>query len=161
MCFLLYWSHACLSATSTHFKWELTLFVYIVRLYIKFSYSYSFLTLTVYSGKCIWRVTGDLSQWSDIPCFQITTNLLRIISMYQSIYFYPIIHLYLVMKVRTSLDVSATEYCIEHVTFGFIVSCIILYSDILQGSSSFATDFPCGVWCYGLTTCLLYVGPIF
>ena len=42
VCFLLYWSHACLSATSTHFKWELTLFVYIVRLWIKFSYSYSY-----------------------------------------------------------------------------------------------------------------------
>ena len=26
------WSYVCLSAISTHFKWELTLFVYIVRL---------------------------------------------------------------------------------------------------------------------------------
>ena len=25
----------------------------------------------------------------------------------------------------------------------------------------FATDCPCGVWCRGLTTCLLYVGPRF
>ena len=32
MCFILYWSHVCLSATSTYFKWELMLFVYIVRL---------------------------------------------------------------------------------------------------------------------------------
>ena len=26
---------------------------------------------------------------------------------------------------------------------------------------SFATDCPCGVWCRGLTTCLLHVGPPF
>ena len=27
-----------------------------------------------------------------------------------------------------------------------------------MGILSFATDYPCGVWCRGLTTCLLYVG---
>ena len=27
------------------------------------------------------------------------------------------------------------------------------------GVPGFATDCPCGVWCRGLTTCLLYVGP--
>ena len=30
-----------------------------------------------------------------------------------------------------------------------------------RGVSGFATDCPCGVWCRGLTTCLLYVGPLF
>ena len=30
-----------------------------------------------------------------------------------------------------------------------------------RGVSGFATDFPCGVWCRGLITCLLYVGPLF
>ena len=30
-----------------------------------------------------------------------------------------------------------------------------------RGVSDFATDFPCGVWCRGLTTCLLHVGPPF
>ena len=29
------------------------------------------------------------------------------------------------------------------------------------GVSGFATDCPCGVWCRGLTTCLLHVGPPF
>ena len=29
------------------------------------------------------------------------------------------------------------------------------------GISGFATDCPCGVWCRGLTTCLLHVGPPF
>ena len=30
-----------------------------------------------------------------------------------------------------------------------------------RGVSGFATDCPCGVWCRGLTTCLLSVGPPF
>ena len=30
-----------------------------------------------------------------------------------------------------------------------------------RGVSDFATDCPCGVWCRGSTTCLLYVGPLF
>ena len=30
-----------------------------------------------------------------------------------------------------------------------------------RGVSGFATDCPCSVWCRGLTTCLLYVGPLF
>ena len=30
-----------------------------------------------------------------------------------------------------------------------------------RGISGFATDCPCGVWCRGLTTCLLHVGPSF
>ena len=31
----------------------------------------------------------------------------------------------------------------------------------LRGVSGFATDCPCDVWCRGLTTCLLHVGPPF
>ena len=31
----------------------------------------------------------------------------------------------------------------------------------LRGVSGFATDCPCDVWCCGLTTCLLHVGPPF
>ena len=30
-----------------------------------------------------------------------------------------------------------------------------------RGVSGFANDCPCGVWCRGLTTCLLHVGPPF
>ena len=30
-----------------------------------------------------------------------------------------------------------------------------------RGVSGFATDCPCGVWCRGLTSCLLHVGPPF
>ena len=37
----------------------------------------------------------------------------------------------------------------------------LLNLHILQGVSGLATDCSCGVWCRGLTTCLLYVGPLF
>ena len=37
----------------------------------------------------------------------------------------------------------------------------IPYWDILQGVPGFATDCPCRVRCRGLSTCLLYVGPLF
>ena len=54
------------------------------------------------------------------------------------------------------------EYWIEHVTFGplyvmFGFSTRIFY----MGVPGFATDCPCGDWCRGLITCLLYVGPFF
>ena len=44
-----------------------------------------------------------------------------------------------------------------HVTFRFRFSTRIFY----RGVPGFATDYPCGVWCRGLTTCLRYVGPFF
>ena len=52
------------------------------------------------------------------------------------------------------------EYWIEHVTFGllyvmFRFSAMIFYG----GVPGFATDRPYGVWCRGLITYLLYVGP--
>ena len=41
------------------------------------------------------------------------------------------------------------------------VSCLHLFSTRIfyKWVPGFATDYPCGVWCRGLTTCLLYVGP--
>ena len=35
------------------------------------------------------------------------------------------------------------------------------YRIFYRGVLGFATDSPCGVGCRGLTTCLLYVGPLF
>ena len=54
------------------------------------------------------------------------------------------------------------EYWIEHVTFGllyvmFRFSTRIFFREI----PGFATDYPCCVWCRGLTTCLLYAGTLF
>ena len=53
------------------------------------------------------------------------------------------------------------KYSIQHVSIGlfnanFIFKIMIFYS----GVPDFATDGLCGVWCHGLTTCFLYVGPL-
>ena len=54
------------------------------------------------------------------------------------------------------------EYWIEHVTLGllyvlFRFSTWIFYRRV----ADFGTHFPCGNWCRGSTTCLLYIGPRF
>ena len=57
------------------------------------------------------------------------------------------------------LDIPS-EYRPEHVTFG--LPCVIFKFPsriFCRRVPGFATDCPCGVWCRGLTTCLLYVGP--
>ena len=54
------------------------------------------------------------------------------------------------------------EYRIEHVTFGLLYVMFTFPTRIFyRGVPGFATDCPCSVWCLGLTTCLLYVGPLF
>ena len=59
-----------------------------------------------------------------------------------------------------SLDLLP-EYRIQH-TIGLLYATFIYSTRIFyRGVSGFATDCPCGVWCRGLTTCLLYVGPLF
>ena len=58
------------------------------------------------------------------------------------------------------LDI-AFEYWIEHVTFGHFYVMFRLSTRVFyMGFTGFATDCPCGVWGRGLTTCLLYVGPL-
>ena len=57
------------------------------------------------------------------------------------------------------LDIPS-EYRPEHVTFGLLCVIFKFPSRIFcRRVPGFATDCPCGVWCCGLTTCLLYVGP--
>ena len=51
------------------------------------------------------------------------------------------------------------EYWTEHVVI--VCQIYVPIYDILQGNSGFATDCLCGIGCRGLTTCLLYVGPLF
>ena len=54
------------------------------------------------------------------------------------------------------------EFLIEHVSFGLLYVMFTFPARIFyRGVSGFATDSPCGVWCRGLTTCPLYVGPLF
>ena len=54
------------------------------------------------------------------------------------------------------------EYWIEHVTFRPLCVMFTFPTRIFyRGVPGFATHCPCGVWCHGLTTCLLYAGPLF
>ena len=54
------------------------------------------------------------------------------------------------------------EYRIQHGANGplYVTSSYSTWI-FCRGVSGFATDCPCGVWCCGLTTCLLHVGPPF
>ena len=55
-----------------------------------------------------------------------------------------------------------SEYRIQHGVNGplYVASSYSTWI-FCRGVSGFATDCPCGVWCRGLTTCLLHVGPPF
>ena len=60
-----------------------------------------------------------------------------------------------------SLDLLS-EYRIQHGAIGLIYVTSSYSTWIFcRGVSGFATDCPCDVWCRGLTTCLLHVGPPF
>ena len=54
------------------------------------------------------------------------------------------------------------EYRIQHGAIGplYVTSSYSIWI-FCRGVSGFATDCPCDVWCRGLTTCLLRVGPPF
>ena len=60
-----------------------------------------------------------------------------------------------------SLDLLS-EYRIQHGAIGplYVTSSYSTWI-FCRGVSGFATDCPCDVWCRGLTTCLLHVGPPF
>ena len=70
--------------------------------------------------------------------------------------------LHLLVHPATCLFNNLSEYRIQH---GIIVPLYVTsnYSTRIfyRGVSGFANDCPCGVWCRGLTTCLLNVGPLF
>ena len=55
-----------------------------------------------------------------------------------------------------------SEYRIQHGAIGplYVTSSYSTWI-FCRGVSGFATDCPCDVWCCGLTTCLLHVGPPF
>ena len=54
------------------------------------------------------------------------------------------------------------EYWIGHVTFGLLCVMFTFPARIFyRGVPGSATDSLCGVWCGGLTTCPLYVVPLF
>ena len=54
------------------------------------------------------------------------------------------------------------KFWIEHVSFRLLRAMLTFPTRIFCGGvPGFATDCPCGVWCRGLTTCLLCIGPLF
>ena len=55
-----------------------------------------------------------------------------------------------------------SEYRIQHGAIGplYVTSSHSTWI-FCRGVSGFATDCPCDVWCRGLTTCLLHIGPLF
>ena len=54
------------------------------------------------------------------------------------------------------------EYWTKHTIIGFLYVTFIFSTKIFSwGCPGFATDCPCGVWCRALTTCLMYVCPLF
>ena len=58
-----------------------------------------------------------------------------------------------------SMDLTS-EYRIQHGAIGSLyVTSSYSMCIFCRGVSGFATDCPCDVWCRGLTTCLLHVGP--
>ena len=60
-----------------------------------------------------------------------------------------------------SLD-FLSEYRIQHGAIGPLYVTSSYWTGIFcRGVSGFGTDCPCDVWCRGLTTCLLHVGPPF
>ena len=63
---------------------------------------------------------------------------------------------------RMFLSLDIWEYRIRHGANGplFVTSSYSTWI-FCRGVSGFATDCPFGVWCRGLTTCLLHVGPPF
>ena len=60
------------------------------------------------------------------------------------------------------LSLALSEYRIQHGAIGplYVTSSYSTWR-CCRGVSGFATDCPCDVWCRGLTTCLLHIGPPF
>ena len=134
-------------------------------------YCYSFLP----GSKCIFQLYSSGSSISWVHCtlviFYFIMIVVTIIGIHMAILLFWTTRLgfcykvALVLQIRTFVDVSALdipfEYWIEHVASRLLYimyrfSAMIFY----RGVPGFATDCPCGVCCRGLTTCLLYVGPL-
>ena len=119
--------------------------------------SYTFLEWTVYickhaSGVLYITMTAKILWLTQIKVNKLT-YIITCISCSVHIKYYFLIFL--------SLDLFS-EYRVQHGANGplYVTSSYSTWI-FCRGVSGFATDFPCGVWCRGLTTCLLHVGPPF
>ena len=74
---------------------------------------------------------------------------------------WPFHHSQRIYKLFLSLDLL-WKYRIQHGANGPLhVTSSYSTWIFCRGVSGFATDCPCDVWCRGLTTCILHVGPPF
>ena len=123
-----------------------------------------------------WFVSSWVSRWAS--CVPFTNFLIEV-------YFFTIViilgistailffgttclnfRVFLVLQMHTFLYVSAPgfsfKYWITHISFGFLyVMCRSPTGIFYRGDPDYPNKCPCGVWCHGLTSRLLYVGPIF
>ena len=100
----------------------------------------------------------------NVNCAQATSYSWYWNNHHSGLYIYIIyIYIYNTSPPRMFLSLDLLwEYRIQHGANGplYVTS---NYSTWIfcRGVSGFATDCPCSVWCRGLTTCLLHVGPPF
>ena len=66
---------------------------------------------------------------------------------------HPSMFLPLDLLAEYRFNMVSSDPCMSHLAIPTWIFC--------REVSGFATDCPCGVWCHGLTRCLLHVGPPF
>ena len=93
----------------------------------------------------------SLILWCLWPLVFVSNNIL-ILAIWRSAISHP----------KMFLVQGLSEYRIQHGAIGPLhVTSSYSTWIFCRGVSGFVIDCPCGVWCPGLTTCLLYVGPLF
>ena len=111
----------------------------------------------LWAGRCVFPLMTIVCYFIHIMYYNCIQGILKLL----------VGDLVLVLQLRTSLDVSAPGHSLcywnEYATFGlfyFMLRFSILGYSTRDRAPGFATDYPCGVWCRGSITCLLYVGPL-
>ena len=115
------------------------------------------------------------SDWGDLSCRRavdsssfslfilISTSQIALVDLNNLYFHFPYMwsFLFLFVHIYLMYHDSLLEYWIEHFTFGLLYFMFTCPTRIFyRGVPGLVTDCPCGVWCLGLTTCLLYVGPL-
>ena len=128
--------------------------------------SFSCWWYTLYLLECLMYI---YLYYRDIPCNTIKMSILFIATFGILLYMVLDAPFYVnITPIWISSDTvyfncfltgHSLEYWIEPVTFGLLYVVFTFPTRIFyRGVPGFATDCPCGVWCRGLATCLLYVG---
>ena len=122
------------------------------------------LCVNIYMHNYIWELLWDDFVFFGLPivsCSMINNLILGclwpLVFFKQLIWCSAISHLPGCFCSGPSFRISDSTWC--HRTL-YVTSSYSTWM-FCRGVSGFATDCPCGVWCRGLTTCLLHVGPPF